>query len=107
MNDKDLQNKIKEIVTAIFLQATPTELLEAEIARRKAPSAILYPAPEIILSECNLGTAVKNVLRANDIVTLQDLLKVKKKDFRQFRGCGNKTMKDLKAVCITYGVEWK
>lgn len=109
MDKAEIEKIVKGSLAALFLQLIPTELLEEEIVRRKVPAALgtLFSPSEVILNELNLRPRTIDVLRLNNIVTLADLLKVKRMQLRKFRGIGDLSIKQLRAVCINYQVEWK
>ena len=58
------------------------------------------------IGDCNLEERIKNICRANDIVTVKDLVMLGRKTFYSTRNCGKKTLITIDKFLESKGLFW-
>ena len=63
--------------------------------------------PHILLTDLRLNRRIVQTLRRCDIIYLSELSKIKKSEFLNFRGLGEKAVDTIEKIFTSYDIWWR
>ena len=99
--------RIETIQGVLKVEVLGTYNLEAKPIPTKEEK--LHPDTEMLnkkLADCHLSVRTLNILYANDIETIGDLVKLHDTDILKLRNAGRKTLIELNVFMTLQGLEW-